>query len=334
MADSVTTMDRNTDKLAAPQSSGLSQVSFGYIPQTYEQAWDYAKKIANTSIVPKDFRGKSEEVFVAMQLGAEVGLAPLSAIQNVAVINGRPSIWGDSMLALIMNHRAYESHEEYLENEDDPEKMTGVHTIIRKGHKPHTIRFSVADAKTARLWGKEGPWTNYPKRMLRLRARGWALRDKFADALRGMITREEADDYPGVTINAEPSISAADRELYDRCEKLMADAGFNQAQRETKLSKHRAEGTLDVLLSRLETKAAKADGANHGPARTGDSGGADDSVPGVGQQAETGRAEQQGAAEPAQHSASAAGAEPAERNETSAKPVVGKTQKPQGGFEF
>jgi hypothetical protein len=56
--------------------------------------------------------------------------------------------------------------------------------------------FSVADAKRAKLWGKSGPWTQYPKRMLAMRARGFAIRDAFPDAMRGMITAEEAQDYP------------------------------------------------------------------------------------------------------------------------------------------
>jgi hypothetical protein len=57
-------------------------------------------------------------------------------------------------------------------------------------------RFSVADAKRAGLWGKSGPWTQYPRRMLQLRARGFALRDAFPDVLKGLVTAEEAQDYP------------------------------------------------------------------------------------------------------------------------------------------
>ena len=58
------------------------------------------------------------------------------------------------------------------------------------------------DAKTAKLWmkesytGKDTPWITSPKRMLAMRARGFGLRDKFADALRGMILAEEAMDIP------------------------------------------------------------------------------------------------------------------------------------------
>jgi hypothetical protein len=69
-------------------------------------------------------------------------------------------------------------------------------TVWRKGGTKHTQSFSQADAQKAGLWGKSGPWTQYPKRMLQMRARGFALRSQFADALAGLITREEAEDMP------------------------------------------------------------------------------------------------------------------------------------------
>ncbi len=68
--------------------------------------------------------------------------------------------------------------------------------VTRRGEAPQRRTFSVADAKRAGLWGKSGPWTQYPDRMLQLRARGFAIRDVFPDALRGVMTREEAEDMP------------------------------------------------------------------------------------------------------------------------------------------
>jgi hypothetical protein len=68
------------------------------------------------------------------------------------------------------------------------------------------VRFSVSDAKKAGLWGKSGPWTQYPKRMLQLRARGFALRDAFPDVLKGLVTAEEAQDYPQAEAAREPAM--------------------------------------------------------------------------------------------------------------------------------
>ena len=82
---------------------------------------------------------------------------------------------------------------EWIDESQCSEKA-GICTVKRKGEQPYTSTFTLEDAKRAGLLGKQGPWTQYTKRMLQLRARGFALRDKFADVLKGMIAAEEALD--------------------------------------------------------------------------------------------------------------------------------------------
>ena len=162
---------------------------------TFDDAFRVAKMVASSPFAPKDFQGKPELCFLAMQHGGEVGLSPMQSLQSIAVINGRPSIWGDAALALVQACPVCEYVREYLEGDGD--NLTAVCEAKRQGYPaPTTVRFSVADAKKAGLWGKTGPWTQYPSRMLQLRARGFALRNAFADALRGLVTAEEAQDYP------------------------------------------------------------------------------------------------------------------------------------------
>ena len=163
-------------------------------PQNWQEAQQFAQLLANSTMVPKDFQGKPGNIMVALQWGAEVGLGPLQAVQNIAVINGRPSIWGDAALALVRGHPACASIREGTEGEGD--LMVGFCEVTRRGEAMQRRTFSVADAKRAGLWGKTGPWQQYPARMLQMRARGFAIRDVFPDALRGVITAEEAQDLP------------------------------------------------------------------------------------------------------------------------------------------
>ena len=163
-------------------------------PTTLQEAMKFSDILASSSMVPRDFQGKPGNVLVAIQWGREVGLGPLQALQNIAVINGRPSIWGDAALALVRGHPDCLSVQEGVEGEG--EARQGWCEVARRGEQPQRRTFSVADAKRAGLWGKSGPWTQYPDRMLQLRARGFAIRDVFPDALRGVITREEAEDTP------------------------------------------------------------------------------------------------------------------------------------------
>lgn len=162
------------------------------MPSTFRELQDFSKTVCNSSFCPAAFKGKPADVLVAIQMGYEVGLKPIQALQNIAVINGKPSIYGDAVLALVQAHPDFEwIKEEYIES------IKGFRCIIKRRGYPETIRdFTQEDAIAAGLWGKQGPWKNYPKRMLQMRARGFCARDSFADALKGLITAEEASDYP------------------------------------------------------------------------------------------------------------------------------------------
>jgi hypothetical protein len=174
--------------MSLPALSGRSLA-----PSNITEAVEFSERLAASSLVPSSFKGKPADVLVAMQWGYELGLSPLQALQNIAVINGKPSVYGDTLLALVQGHPEYAGHKEWLEGEV-------AHCLIQRRKGQAVIdterTFSVTDAKRANLWGKGGPWQQYPQRMLQMRARGFALRDAFADALRGFITVEEAQDYP------------------------------------------------------------------------------------------------------------------------------------------
>ena len=176
-------------------------------PTTLQEAMSFAKMLADSTLVPRDFQGKPANVLVALQWGREVGLGPLQALQNIAVINGRPSIWGDSAMALVRAHPDCASIQEGVDGEGDARH--GWCEVTRRGEQPQRRTFAVSDAKRAGLWGKSGPWTQYPDRMLQMRARGFAIRDVFPDALRGLITGEEAQDMPTEPRHVENLAAAA-----------------------------------------------------------------------------------------------------------------------------
>ena len=158
-----------------------------------ELGYPVMKMLAMLTAPPKSYRDKSgavkvADLIVALDMGNRLGLDGFQALQGIAVINGTPKLWGDAMLALVLRHDEYQDHTEWLDSE-------GAHcTIVRKGREPKTQSFSWDKAKRAGLISKPGPWQQYPERMLQMRARSWALRDRFADALLGVGMAEEARD--------------------------------------------------------------------------------------------------------------------------------------------
>lgn len=161
---------------------------FDLSPQNFEQALTFSNYLADSDMVPKDFKGKPGNCLIAMQWGAELGLKPLQSLQNLAVINGRPALWGDAVIALVLSSPVCE----YVTEDDDG--YTATCRVKRKGAPEQIRTFSMEDAQKAGLAGKQGPWSQYPKRMRQMRARAFALRDVFPDVLRGMPVAEELQD--------------------------------------------------------------------------------------------------------------------------------------------
>lgn len=166
---------------------------------TFEKGEKFAAMIANSSLCPPGFRGKAHDVFIAMAMGAEVGLSPMQAIQNIAVINSRPSVWGDAALGIVRSHPHCVSIREWMEGNIKDLNAIAYCAVVRKGQEEEVRSFSIEQAKKAKLWGKTGPWSDYPERMLQMRARGFAIRDTFPDALRGLHIAEEAQDIVDIT---------------------------------------------------------------------------------------------------------------------------------------
>ena len=176
-------------------------------PSSFTELSTFATMAAKSKMVPPAFHNKPEDIMLAVQMGSELGLAPMQALQNIACINGRPAVWGDAAIGICRAAAVCEDIREYTEGDGDT--LTAFCMAKRRGASPVLARFSVADAKRAGLWGKQGPWQQYPVRMLQMRARGFALRDAFPDVLKGIVTAEEAQDTPaaGETF-AGPTIEA------------------------------------------------------------------------------------------------------------------------------
>lgn len=139
---------------------------------------------------------RPEHLAVRIIAGLEIGLSPVQAVNNIMVINGRASLWGDAALAIVRASGLLVFHDEEIEGTG--EDRLGYCTVQRDGEADkRKFTFSVADAIKAQLWTKDGPWQTYPDRMLKLRARAFALRDVFPDLLSGLaIVEEQLDAKP------------------------------------------------------------------------------------------------------------------------------------------
>jgi len=176
------------------------------VPTDMDSCYRLAKAVCMAGMAPRGLE-TPEKAMVAIMHGLECGLTPMAALQRIAVVNGRPVIWGDGAIGLVRGSGLCEFIDETIEGEGD--NRVAICETKRRGETRSVIRsFSVADAKKARLWGKQGPWQDYPERMLQMRARAFALRDGFADVLGGIYIKEEVEDETDrrITQSSEPPI--------------------------------------------------------------------------------------------------------------------------------
>lgn len=188
--DNVMSLSQHKGTVLAPSLSAGSR-AMAIVPQTFDDCYRMGKILAASGLAPAAYNGNPEACTVAIMQGLEVGLSPIAAVNSIAVINGRPSLWGDGALAVVRASGLLDYLKEWTEGD------TAYCEARRKDEpEPITRTFSDADAKAAGLLSKKGPWQDYRPRMRQMRARSWVLRDGFADVLKGLHIIEESQDIP------------------------------------------------------------------------------------------------------------------------------------------
>ncbi len=165
-----------------------------------DEAFRFAQCALLSGLVPTSFKN-AQSIILAMQYGAEIGLKPMQSLQNIAVINGKPGLYGKALPAVVQATGLLLDFQEHWEGKAGTDDWTAICHIKRCGKGPEKIqerteRFSWAQARKAGLDKKAGPWQQYPDLMLRYRARGLAFNALFADCLCGLGMVEELQDYP------------------------------------------------------------------------------------------------------------------------------------------
>ena len=174
----------------------------GLVTDTLDGMFEIARLFRDGGLLPKNTT--DAQAVCAMIAGRRVGLSYDQAVQGIQPINGRPTLWGDHALGVVLASGMLEDISETIERKGDD--VVATCSVTRRGMSPHTQTFAVTQAKTAGLWGKAGPWTTAPRRMLAMRARAFALRDRFADVLRGIGIAEEVRDEPSqIVVSATPA---------------------------------------------------------------------------------------------------------------------------------
>jgi hypothetical protein len=214
-----------SDNLPATMGMATGSAVAAIIPTSITEVQMLAEMIAAANWAPKSYLIKDSQkvdvpkVALGIMSGMEVGMKPIQSLQNIAIINGMPSIFGDAALGLVRSSGLLEDFKETpiigdREVEGPDRNMKTLKGVIigyhcwakRKGQAtPIEYTFTVDMAIKAKLWNKTGPWTEHPQRMLQMRARSWVLRDGFTEVLKGLSIAEEAQDVVITDVTPRPA---------------------------------------------------------------------------------------------------------------------------------
>lgn len=214
-------MSENNIQLTKIEKSPVLAGDRGLKFDSLDAMWRFCTAVVNSGTF-KDIN-TPEIALIRLQAGLELGLTPIWSLTNIMVTNGRPSVWGDALLGLVLRHPDCQDVIETFEGEGD--HLTAVCEVHRRGRQPIKRTFSVADAKRAGLHGRN-VHNAYPSRMLQMRARSWACRDAFADALRGLSVIEEVRDIEPRTVveRTKPAVVLPDEVVPQMDEKVFDQA--------------------------------------------------------------------------------------------------------------
>jgi hypothetical protein len=224
-------------------------------PQSIQEAAHLAEVIYKSGTAPRGMNPSS--IMVSIMRGAAIGIEPFQAIDKIPIVNGRPLIMGEAALALVRGSGKASYVKEWLEGEGDKRIA---YCEAKRGEEIIARQFAVTDARKAGLWGKSGPWTQYPDRMLGMRARAFCLRDGFPDVLGGLYLKEEFD---GVTmdISPEPVEPITAEQIMDLQKLIEAtetkEADFLKYMKVTALTELDANGYQRALTALNRKKAEK-----------------------------------------------------------------------------
>lgn len=181
-----------------------------YEPKDLGELIAYANLQARNRNIADCYKMQPENIVLAVQMGAQLGLTSSQSLVSIAVVGATPTLYGDGFLGVVLASPQCKDVKEWFENGDNEDVTTWVAhcRAERNGREPVEVKYTHADAVRAKLWGKttrngnDTPWITNPKRMMQMRARRFACSDQFADVLKGIRMYEEVVDY--VELNVTP----------------------------------------------------------------------------------------------------------------------------------
>ena len=167
----------------------------GPVARTFDDMLRVAQTLIQSGFLPPQIKTPAQAVAIIMK-GRELGIPEMQALSQINIIQGKPALAAELMLALAATRSGVVAEE--IESSDS----VCILKFSRPGRKPHTESFTIEDAKKLGIAGKDN-YSKQPRVMLRWRCVSAGVRFYCPEALGGAsYTPEEL----GATVDAEGDV--------------------------------------------------------------------------------------------------------------------------------
>lgn len=167
---------------------------------SFEKLMDMATMLAKSTIVPLTYQNRPENTFVALDMASRMGVSPMVVMQNLHIIQGKPSWSGQAMASMIRNSAEFRNVEVTYVGQPNTDTW-GAYVSAEKVATGKIIKggtVTIAIAKREGWFQKSGSkWQTMPELMLAYRAYAWFGRVYCPEILMGLQSTEEVYDVNG-----------------------------------------------------------------------------------------------------------------------------------------
>ena len=204
MNDKMTELQEQQELSEIPQTVEHSEAVLSQTNNLAENAkllnniYKLAKIYANSTMIPKDYQRNPDNCFVALELSGRMGVSPTLVMQNLVVVQGRPSWAGQACIALVNGSGKFTGDLDFITVGVPGQDDWGVYCrAYRKsdGQELTGTTVTMQMAMDEGWLGKNGSkWKTMPEQMLKYRAASCFARTYCPEVLMGFSTADEAED--------------------------------------------------------------------------------------------------------------------------------------------
>ena len=171
---------------------------------SFEFAQRQAKSLCESNLVPTSYQGQKglPNCLVALEMSKRMNLSPLTVMQNLNIIHGRPTWSAQFISSQIMGCGRFENFDYLVKGEGE---TLEVQCVAKRVEDQKLLKGTAVSMKMARLegWTKNPKYTSMPELMLRNRAATFFGRQYIPDLLLGVQTSEEVVDIQPLDVTPE-----------------------------------------------------------------------------------------------------------------------------------